>query len=211
MVEEIIGNCFHEHAADPLLLVISGPSGVGKDALVAHIKQRGVPFHFVVTATSRLKRPGEVEGVDYFFLAKAEFESLIEQGEFLEYAFVYGDYKGIPKQQIRAALMSGKDVVMRVDVQGAATIKQLEPDAVFIFLIASEEELLQRLSERHTESSTELQRRRDALKRELDCLDDFDYVVVNRQGYLDETADKVLAIITAEKCRVRKRRIRLAA
>ncbi len=210
-MKQTVDNIFYECEADPLLLVISGPSGVGKDALVAHIKQRGVPFHFVVTATSRPQRPNEVDGVDYFFLSKAEFESMIEQGEFLEYAFVYGDYKGIPKRQIREALESGKDVVMRIDVQGAATIKQLEPEAVFIFLTASEEELLHRLTARHTESSEELQRRLAALKREFDCIDEFDYAVANRQGRLDEAVDKILAIITAEKCRVHKRRIRLAA
>ena len=121
----------------PLLIVISGPSGVGKDALIERMKVEGLPFHFVVTATTRPKRPDEVDGVDYIFVTMSEFADMIERQELLEYAIVYGDYKGIPKQQVREALASGKDVVMRVDVQGAATVRRLAPEAVLIFLTAS--------------------------------------------------------------------------
>ena len=110
---------FNLHKPQPLLIVISGPSGVGKDSVVQGLKNCQFPIHFVVTATTRPRRQNEVHGVDYFFLTKDEFARMIEQDEFIEYAIVYNDYKGIPKQQVREALSSGKDVLMRVDVQGA--------------------------------------------------------------------------------------------
>jgi len=141
----------------PLVVVISGPSGAGKDAVIKRMKQMGVPFHFVVTATTRPPRPGEVHGRDYLFVSLEAFAEMIEKGELLEYAVVYGDYKGIPKQQVRDALASGKDVILRVDVQGAATIRRIMPDAVFIFLTAeSEEELVRRLVARKSEPPEKL-------------------------------------------------------
>ena len=115
---------YHPHRP-PLLIVISGPSGVGKDTVIQRMKERRLPFHFVVTATTRPPRAGEVHGRDYFFVTKDEFAAMIESDELLEYAYVYNDYKGIPKQQVREALASGQDVIMRVDVQGAAKIRQL--------------------------------------------------------------------------------------
>ena len=114
----------------PLLIVISGPSGVGKDMTIQRMKEMGYPFHFVVTTTTRPQRPNEVDGVDYIFVSMGEFAELIEKEELLEYAVVYGDYKGIPKSQVRDALKSGSDVIMRIDVQGAETIKRLVPEAV---------------------------------------------------------------------------------
>ena len=113
---------------EPLLIVLSGPSGVGKDSVLNRMKERGLPFHFVVTATTRAKRPAETNGQDYFFVSSDEFARMIEANELLEYAIVYNDYKGIPKYQVRDALASGKDVIMRIDVQGAATIRKLVPD-----------------------------------------------------------------------------------
>jgi guanylate kinase len=121
----------------PLVIVISGPSGAGKDSLIRRMKELQVPFHFVVTATSRPPRPGEVDGVDYHFLSRERFEAGIQGGEFLEYAVVYGDYKGIPRWEIENALAGGKDVILRVDVQGAATLRRLIPEAVFVFVIPS--------------------------------------------------------------------------
>ena len=118
----------------PLLVVISGCSGVGKDAVLNGLKERNQPFHFVVTATSREPRAGEVHGRDYFFVSREEFEKMIAGDELLEYANVYNQYKGIPKLQVRQALESGKDVIMRLDVQGAAKIRSLCPEAVLIFL-----------------------------------------------------------------------------
>jgi guanylate kinase len=164
----------------PLLIVISGPSGVGKDSVVKRLKERGYPFHFVVTATSRPPRPGEVHGVDYFFVSEADFKAMIRDDELLEHALVYEQYKGIPKQQVREALASGQDVVMRLDVQGAATVKRLVPDAVLIFLVpSSEEELARRLSCRHTDTEQQIQRRLEITREELARLGEFDYWVMN--------------------------------
>jgi guanylate kinase len=194
----------------PLLVVISGPSGVGKDSLVEQMKARGAQFHFVVTATSREARPGEVEGVDYFFLSQEDFQTMIAEDELLEYALVYGQYKGIPKQQVREALASGHDVVMRIDVQGAATIKHLIPDAILVFLTAaSEGELVERLRERKTESEEQLQRRIEMARLEMARLPEFDYLVVNAANALDDAVDRVLEIISAEHHRVHPRKVRL--
>ena len=194
----------------PLLIVISGPSGVGKDALVRRMKERGFPFCFVVTATDRPPRPDELHGRDYLFYTTAEFEQMIAAGELLEYACVYGQYKGIPKAHIRQALRSGQDVVMRLDVQGAATVRALIPEAITIFLSCeSEEELIARLRRRRTESEEALQRRLETARREMACIPGFDYLVVNRRDALDEAVDDVAAIIRAEHCRALPRRIHL--
>jgi guanylate kinase len=192
----------------PLLVVISGPSGVGKDKTLTRMKELGYPFYFVVTATTRPKRPNETHGVDYFFVSMAEFAEMIEQGELLEYAVVYGDYKGIPKAQVRRALASGQDVVMRIDVQGAQTIRRLVPEAILIYLSAeSEEALVRRLSERKTEPEEQLKMRIATARQELKRLDLFDYLVINADDKLDETCRKIAAIITAEKSRVKQRQI----
>lgn len=194
----------------PLLVVISGPSGVGKDKTLTRMKEMGYPFYFVVTATTRPKRPNEIHGVDYFFVSMSEFAEMIEQGELLEYAVVYGDYKGIPKAQVRQALASGQDVIMRIDVQGAQTIRRLVPEAVLIYLSAeSEEALVKRLGERKTEPEAQLKMRIATARQELKRLDLFDYLVINADDKLDETCRKIAAIITAEKCRVKQRHITL--
>jgi guanylate kinase len=194
----------------PLLVVISGPSGVGKDMTISRLKELGYPFHFVVTATTRPKRPNEVHGVDYFLVSMSEFAEMIEQQELLEYAVVYGDYKGIPKAQVRQALKSGQDVIMRIDVQGAETIRRLVPETVLIYLSAeSEEALVHRLRERKTEPEEQLKMRIATARQELKRLDMFDYVVINADDQLDETCHKIVAIITAEKCRVHPREIKL--
>ncbi len=196
--------------SQPLLIVLSGPSGVGKDTVIQLMKERGLPFHFVVTATTRPARPEEQHGVDYFFLTKDQFAEMIEQNELLEYAIVYNDYKGIPKQQVREALASGKDVVMRIDVQGAATIRKLCPDALLIFLTTqSEEELVSRLIARKSESPEGLKLRIATARQEQKHLDQFDYVVVNPQAHLDETVDTIEAIIHAEHHRVQPRKVSL--
>ncbi len=194
----------------PLLIVISGPSGVGKDSVVQQLKTRGYPYHFVVTATSRPPRCGEVHGKDYFFVTEKRFQEMIEQDELLEHALVYGQYKGIPKQQVREALASNQDVVMRLDIQGAETIRKLVPEAVLIFLSAStEEELIERLRQRNTETERQLQRRIEMAKKEMLEIDKFDYVVINRDSHLDSAVDQVLRIIAAEHARVHPRQVTL--
>jgi guanylate kinase len=194
----------------PLLIVISGPAGVGKDSLLRQMKELGHPLHFVVTATDRPPRPGEVHGVDYFFLSTEEFLRMKQAGELLEHAIVYSQHKGIPKQQVQEALASGKDVIMRLDVQGAATIRRLVPDALLIFLTApSEEELVGRLRKRSADSPEQLATRIEEARREIARLKEFDYVVVNHEGKLDQMVAQVAAIIEAEHCRVDPRIVRL--
>jgi len=194
----------------PLLIVVSGPSGVGKDSVVLSMKERGMPFHFVVTANTRPKRDDEVHGVDYFFVSKEEFARMIEQDELIEYAVVYSDYKGIPKQQVREALASGKDVVMRLDVQGAETVRKLAPEALLIFITTeNEEELVGRLKARKTETDEELALRIATARKELKRVEAFDYVVINHENKLDEAVDTVGAIIEAEHHRVKHREVSL--
>lgn len=194
----------------PLMIVISGPSGAGKDSVLTRMKKRGLPFHFVVTATSRAPRPGEVHGVQYLFVGQDGFEAMIERGELLEHALVYKDYKGIPKQQVREALASGKDVIMRVDVQGAETVRRLCPEALLIFLTTrNEQELIARLKKRKTETPEGLQLRLATAREEYKRLDLFDYVVVNGDGELDQTVDTIRAIIHAEHHRTHPRRVSL--
>jgi len=200
----------YEFCPNPLLIVISGPSGAGKDSVIARLKQRQHPFHFVVTATNRPKRPDEVDGKDYIFVTTEQFAEMIEQNELLEYAIVYGDYKGVPKQQVRQALASGQDVVMRLDVQGAETFRKLVLEAVLIFITpATEDELVKRLQARKTETPDALKIRIATARQELGRLDDFDYVVINRQDNLDEAVDDVMGIIRAEHCRVVQRKVAL--
>lgn len=195
----------------PLLIVISGPSGVGKDTiarLMMDIKNDN--YYFVVTATTRPPRAGEVHGYDYFFVTHDEFARMIEEDELLEYAIVYNDHKGVPKQQIREALASGKDVIMRVDPQGAATIRKLVPQGTFIFLIAeSEEAMVQRLRERKSETAEGLNLRIATARQEMKRINEFDYVVINAQERQQETVAKIEAIILAEHQRVGRQPIQL--
>ncbi len=201
---------FITHTSEPLLIVVSGPSGAGKDTVVQRMQERGLPFHFVVTATTRPKRPGETHGKDYWFVSKEEFARMIEANQLIEYALVYGDYKGIPKAQVHEALASGKDVVMRLDVQGAETVRKLVPDALLIFITTeSEEELVQRLHGRDTETPDSLAIRIATARTELKRVEAFDYVIINHDYHLDDAVDTIRAIIEAEHHRVRPRKVNL--
>lgn len=195
---------------EPLLVVISGPSGVGKDTVVSALKARQVPFHFVVTTTDRAARENEVNGRDYHFVSTKRFEEMIASDELLEHAVVYGQNKGVSRAEVRGALASGKDVVMRLDVQGAFTIREKCRDAVLIFLVPdSEEGWVQRLRERRTETEEQMQHRLATGKTEMDCIEAFDYLVINAQGRLEDTLDAIEAIICAEHLRVHQRKITL--
>jgi len=195
---------------EPLLIVISGPSGVGKDTVIQRMIERNLPFYFVVTATTRPPRPNEVHGRDYFFYSHDEFAEMIAKGELLEHAIVYNDYKGIPKAQVRDALGTGKDVVMRLDVQGAATVRCLYPDSLLIFLSPQDEtEMVNRLLERKTETPEGLKLRITTARQEMTHINSFDYVVINREFHLDETVDTIISIIVAEHHRVKQRKILL--
>ena len=174
------------------------------------MKERGLPFHFVVTATTRTKRDNEVHGSDYWFVSNQEFARMIEADELIEYAIVYGDYKGIPKDQVRTALASGQDVVMRIDVQGAETVRKLAPEALLIFITSeNEEELERRLRDRKTETSDSLALRIATARKEHQRIEAFDYVVINRDFHLDETVDAIRSIIEAEHHRVQQRKVSL--
>lgn len=198
------------HHPQPLLVVISGPSGVGKDSVLQCLKQRQLPLAFVVTATTRKARPEEVEGVDYFFISMEEFQRMIDEDEFIEYALVYDDYKGVPKEQVRQAMASGLDVVMRVDVQGAATIQKKFPEALLIFLTTnSEEELIERLKGRKTETQEELDKRISAARDELKRIGEYDYRVVNSDGCLGNAVDAIVSILEAEHHAVNHRKVEL--
>jgi len=195
---------------NPLLIVISGPSGVGKDTVLQRMKERGLPFQFVVTATTRPQREGEAHGRDYWFVTKDEFARMIEADELIEYAIVYNDYKGIPKRKVREALANDKDVILRLDVQGAETIRKLAPGALLIFLTTeSEDELVRRLESRKTETPEELKLRIATARKELQRIEAFDYVIVNQDYHLDETVDTIRAIINAEHHRVTPRKVEL--
>jgi guanylate kinase len=192
----------------PLLIVLSGTTGAGKDSVIRRMQERRIPFEFVVTATSRPPRPAEIDGKDYLFLSEADFQEMIRKDELLEHAIVYSQHKGIPKSHVRAALATGKDVVLRVDIQGAATIRKKYPQAVTIFLLASsEEELEQRLSARNTETSEQIAIRLRTAREELNRIPEFDYAVINVDGLLDQTVDTIQAILRAEHTRAIPRRI----
>jgi len=188
----------------PLVIVLSGPSGVGKDSVLKAMQSRGMAFHFVVTSTDRKPRKEEVNGVDYNFISTERFENMIRNDEFVEHARVYGDYKGVPKAQIQDALASGKDVVLRLDVQGAARVRELFPDSIQIFLIPeNEDKWRQRFISRKSETEEMLQQRMLIAHEELKRVDEFDYVVINCTDCLDTTVNQIAAIIEAEHLKVR--------
>ena len=190
----------------PLLIVLSGPSGAGKDAMLIRMKELGVPFHYVVTSTTRPPRTGEKDGVEYSFVSESGFHEMLQRGDLIESAKVYGYWYGVPKHEVKQALDEGKDVVLKIDVQGSATIRNLLPGAVLVFLtLPSLEEYEQRLRQRKTESDTDLKVRLGKVNEELRTMLIFDYVVVNRQDELDAAVDQIKAIVTAEKCRVNPR------
>ena len=196
----------------PLLVVLSGPSGVGKDAALAELRKLERPWHFAVTATTRPIRTGERDGVDYIFLDPDTFARMRERDEFIECAEVYGHWYGVPRSQARDALRSGKDVILKIDVQGAATIRRMAPESLLIFLIPpSLANLRQRLQGRMTESAPELERRLRTAEEELVRIHEYDYRVVNENGDpgLQRAAADIDAIIAAEKCRVTPRLVQL--
>ena len=194
----------------PLLIVLSGPSGVGKDAVLNKMKQSDCNLEYITTTTTRPRRDNEKNNVDYHFVTKEKFQNMIETQELLEWANVYGNWYGVPSQPIKQALDNGQDIIVKVDVQGASTIKKILPEAVFIFLMSpSMEDYISRLKQRRTESPSDLALRIETAEEEIKQLDMFDYVVVNEQNEIDRAVDDIKAIIAAEKCRVNPREITL--
>jgi guanylate kinase len=189
-------------SAKPLLIVLSGLSGVGKDTVLVDLKKSGLPAFFSVSATTRARRSGEKEGTDYHFVSAEKFQQMIDADELLEWAVVYGNRYGIPREPVRQAIERGQDVIVKIDVQGATTIREKVPGAVLIFLVTSTlDELEDRLHKRRTESPQELELRLKTAATELESISIFDYIVVNRHGEIRRTIDTINAIITAEKCR----------
>ena len=189
--------------APPLLVMLSGPSGVGKDAALEGLKKLDRPWYFAITATTRPPRSGEQDGVDYIFLETETFHKMKDRDQFLECAEVYGRWYGVPRSQVRQSLKNGKDVILKIDVQGAATVRKLAPEALSIMMVpASYPELRNRLNQRMSESAPDLELRLQTVKEELAQTSQFDYRVINRDGGLEQAIAEIDAIITAEKCRV---------
>jgi guanylate kinase len=187
-------------AATPLLVVLSGPSGVGKDSVLDEMARRGHTFHRVVTCTTRPPREHERDRVDYFFVSDLRFDELIASGGLLEHAVVYGHRSGVPRQQVVEKLRAGQDVYVRTDVQGAASIKKLMPDAVLVFIAPSSlDELEERIRERGSDDEERVQRRLATASQEMARRDEFEYVVVNEPGRLEATADRLIEILDAER------------
>jgi len=199
-----------ENNFPPLLVVLSGPSGVGKDAALNELRKLNRPWHFVVTATTRSIRPGETDGVDYIFLDEPTFSDMMDRNEFVECAQVYGRWYGVPRSQVTTGLEAGKDVILKIDVQGAATVRKMAPNALFIFMVpGSFEELQDRLAQRMTESTPEMELRLKTAADELRQAAEFDRQVVNSKDNLSQAVSDIDATIAAEKRRTGRAPIQL--
>ena len=195
---------------NPLIIVISGPSGVGKDAIVERIAEFGDAFYFTITATTSPPRPAEVHGVNHIFVSTQEFRAMIANGELLEWAETYGNLYGTPKDQVRTALVNGQHVLLRVDVQGAMAVRQLVPDALLVFISAPDKDVLaSRLRRRGMNDEGDIATRLEAADAESQFANRFDYDVVNKEGALSETVRQILEIIDRESNRMPPRVMQL--
>ena len=195
-------------SSNPLVIVVSGPSGVGKDAILNIMKDRNYPFEFIITMTTRRRRANEKHQIDYNFVSEDQFHGLLKNNGLLESANVYGNWYGVPRSPVREALEQGKDTIIKVDVQGAANIKKVLPEAVFIFIMPpSLQELSSRLTQRSTETTSDLTRRLETAQSELEQIGIFDYLVINPCDGIENAIQDILSIIKAEKCRVNRRKL----
>jgi guanylate kinase len=194
---------------NPLVVVVSGPSGVGKDVMIDRMIDSGrLGFHFTVTATTREARPGEENGINHHFVSIDEFVNMIAADELLEWAQVYGNYYGVPKQQVRDALDAGNHVIMRVDVQGAKRLREIIPEALLIFIIPPSLDVLKKhLAGRGVNSVDEMTKRLAAATEEISQASLFDFTVTNEEGRLDSTVENVVEIIESESRRIPLRNV----
>jgi len=199
-------------APGAVLAIISGPSGVGKDTIIDTLRERktGSNYHFVVTCTTRAQRPGEIDGESYHFVSRERFSEMRDAGGLLEANQVHEHWYGTPRDQVGEALAAGRDIILKIDVQGAQAVKEGVPDALLIFIVPpSLEALFQRLRSRATESADELELRQRNAAIELARQGDYDHVVVNETGQVDRTAAEIEALIAQEKRRHPRRRLRI--
>ncbi|WP_204517226.1 guanylate kinase [Brevibacillus fulvus] len=183
-----------------LLLVLSGPSGVGKGTICKALRERMTNLVYSVSATTRAPRAGEIEGVNYFFKSRAEFERMIAENELLEWAEYVGNYYGTPRRFVEETLASGRDVILEIEVQGALQVKEKFPEGIFLFLAPPDlAELQNRIVGRGTESEESIRNRMEVAKAEIELMDKYDYVVVN--DVVDCACEKIEAIIMAEHLR----------
>ncbi len=187
-----------------LLLVVSGPAGVGKGTIDTALLRRNDDIRMSVSATTRLPRPGEIDGVHYFFKSEEEFRRMIDEGAFLEYVHVFDmHYYGTPRSFVEEELAAGRNVILEIDVQGGMRVKEAYPDAVLVFIAPpSLSQLKARLIGRGTESQEEIERRFAESVKEIERAAHYDYVVVN--DVVDIAVSRMESIITAEKCRCRR-------
>jgi len=194
---------------NPIVVVISGPSGVGKDVMIDRmIESDRIGFHFTVTATTRDPRPGEKDGINHHFVTVDDFVNLIANDDLLEWAQVYGNYYGVPKKQVRDALTAGNHVIMRVDVQGAKRLSEIIPEALLIFIIPPSLDVLKNhLEKRGVDLEVEMTKRLAAANEEISQANLFDFTVTNEEGRLDDTVNEVVEIIESESQRIPPRRV----
>ncbi|MDA0596740.1 MAG: guanylate kinase [Chloroflexi bacterium] len=194
---------------NPIVVVISGPSGVGKDVMIDRmIESDRIGFHFTVTATTRDPRPGEKDGINHHFVTVDDFVNLIANDDLLEWAQVYGNYYGVPKKQVRDALTAGNHVILRVDVQGAKRLSEIIPEALLIFIIPPSLDVLKsHLEERGVDLEVDITKRLVAANEEISQARLFDFTVTNVEGRLDDTVNQVVEIIESESQRIPPRRV----
>jgi guanylate kinase len=203
-------------APGAMLIIISGPSGVGKDTIIDALRRRERETgrdgdrHYVITCTTRAPRNGEVDGIDYHFLTREEFLRIHSQRGFLEANEVHGNWYGSPRDQVREALVAGRDVILKIDVQGAQVVKEQVTEALLIFVVPPTlEELFERLRARATETAEELETRQRDAAVEIARQNDYDHVVTNEDGQVDHTAERIEEIIAIEHLREPDRRVRV--
>ena len=194
---------------NPIVVVISGPSGVGKDVMIDRMMESDrIGFHFTVTATTRDPRPGEKDGINHHFVTVDDFVNLIANDDLLEWAQVYGNYYGVPKKQVRDALTAGNHVILRVDVQGAKRLSEIIPEALLIFIIPPSLDVLKsHLEKRGVDLEVEMTKRLAAANEEISQAHLFDFTVTNEEDCLDDTVNEVVEIIESESQRIPPRRV----